>query len=117
MIFKLNNAETQLGQRAHLIGAPPQLGSWDPVKSKAMSATGTYPTWQNKEQVVFLSEDDAKIEYKYFISSEDLDEAQWEDGENRKLDLSSFFETGEVVVVEDQGFNLVGEQPRIYAAK
>ena len=117
-MFKLNNAETQLGQRAHVIGAPPQLGAWDPNKSKKLSATGTYPAWKNKDDdVVYVSEEDPNIEYKYFISSEDLDSLTWEDGENRKLNLSQFFDSGDTIVVEDQGFNKLDEKPRIYTTK
>jgi hypothetical protein len=57
VIFKLNHAETKMGQRAHIIGGSSQLGAWDvsilninllfiqPKKAPKLTANGTYPKW------------------------------------------------------------------------
>ena len=115
VIFKLNHAETKMGQTAHLIGGAPQLGGWDPTSAIKMKTAGQL-SWQNKEQVLFLNEKEAaNIEYKYMITTDDsIDSATLENGDSRKLDLSEFFESGQTVVVEDQEFNRVDEAPMVY---
>ena len=59
---------------------------------------------------MFSSEE---FEYKYIISHENLDDATWENGDNRKVDLSNI--EGGVVVIEDQRFNAVGEETKVLA--
>ena len=75
-----------------------------------MTSVGTYPLWHNEDQIMFASEE---FEYKYVISHENLDEAIWENGDNRKGDLSNI--EGGVVVIEDQWFNAVEEETKVYA--
>ena len=75
-----------------------------------MTSEGTYPRWYNENQIMFASEE---FEYKYIISHENLDEARWENGDNRKVDLSNI--EGGVVVIEDQWFDAVGEETKVYA--
>ena len=89
-----------------------------------MTSNGTYPKWQNKDNIVFGSKAESIIEYKYIINNEQVSifivfhliqsETTWEDGNNRKVDLSNFFESGKTVVVEDDGFNKVGRKPKVY---
>ena len=50
-----------------------------------MTSVGIYPEWRNQEQLFFNSQE---FEYKYIISTKDLKEATWENGNNRKVDLS-----------------------------
>ena len=60
-----------------------------------------------------------KIEYKYIVKNpKEADQATWEDGNNRTLDLSAFFDQfkgkDNVVVVEDEAFNRSSKPPKVY---
>ena len=112
VIFKLNHCETKYGQNCVIIGGSPHLGSWDPDSAPIMSSEETYPKWELKNRLVIESLEEAShIEYKYIIKGS---KNNWEDGDNRVIDLSRYYESGQaVVVVEDQRFNET-EEVKIY---
>lgn len=50
----------------------------------------------------------ANVEYKYLICTKDLKKIVWETGDNRKVDLSAFYENSTEeyeLLIEDAGFN------------
>ena len=48
VIFKLNHAETRLGQNAHVVGGTEQMGAWKPTRATRMTSDGIYPKWKNE---------------------------------------------------------------------
>ena len=82
-----------------------------------MNSVNTYPRWQNSLELTFDSKKDAsKIEYKYFIHDKKSSKLNWEKGINRCVDLSSYFDKGKTVVVEDMFFGAQGCEPEVYEA-
>jgi hypothetical protein len=53
--FKINKAETKMGQSAFIIGSHPLIGSWDSKKCPRLTTSGQYPRWQTKDMMVFSS--------------------------------------------------------------
>ena len=117
VIFKLNHAETRWGQTVHIVGGSSGLGSWETKGAKKMSSVNTYPRWQNSIELTLDSKKDAaKVEYKYFIHDKKSSKLNWEKGINRCVDLSSYFDNGKAVVVEDMFFGAQGCSPEVYEA-
>lgn len=115
MIFKLDHADTKLGRFTHISGSSKQLGSWKFSKAQEMNAKGTYPRWQSVDKVKFRSKEElAKIEYKYVVGGRNSKRPIWEKGDNRKVDLSEYYDKGKVIVVEDRSFNNKDNKPNVY---
>ena len=53
----------------------------------------TYPKWESKNLVIFGSKDECQaVEYKYIKVDDKGGQTVWEEGDNRKVDLSSFYD-------------------------
>ena len=66
----------------------------------------TFPVWETQPVAI----DTSNLEYK-FIMYDEHGNLQWEDGENRQIDLSSF--KASKVLIEDEGWNHRGSQGKI----
>ncbi len=85
-----------LGENVLVCGNTKELGEWDvrrafPLNYKHVTST-PYPThlqssaWVGKIELPRVK---GTVEYKYVIHDENFDTFTWEDGENRKLELTT----------------------------
>mmetsp|Transcript_58292 Transcript_58292/g.138915 ORF Transcript_58292/g.138915 Transcript_58292/m.138915 type:complete len:1034 (-) Transcript_58292:125-3226(-) len=78
--------KTDLGESLVVVGDAPQVGSWDPSKSKVVLSTGpnTYPTWSAEVELASGS----TLEFKFVVLKDGG--ARWEASvPNRKLTVPS----------------------------
>ena len=69
-----------------------------------------YPKWESKNLVNFDSKDECKaVEYKFIKIDDKGGDTIWEQGDNRKIDLSPFYDQfqgqNKILVVEDDGWD------------
>lgn len=96
--FKINKAETKMGQSLFVVGNRSFIGKWDSKLAHKMSTNGKlYPAWESKDTIE-VSDPGEILEYKYIINN-DKNETIWEDGENRKVTLSG--KSGLVTIADE----------------
>jgi len=109
--FRLQKALTKPGQNVYLVGSAPALQMWNTSKAIKMTTNKeTYPIWETENLPILneiLESDNELLEYKYIVKS---NEVEWEDGENRILDLTKLKEAlfkslSKEVLVIDKQFN------------
>jgi len=86
--FLVNCADTRVGQHVRAVGSSTALGCWNPPQSLILSTSAAeFPTWKSVTPARVKIEE--HLEYKYVICESDGTAHQWEDGQNRSMQLSS----------------------------
>ena len=121
VIFKIGKANTSMGQNVFVVGSAPAVASWKFQNAHRMSTKkGMYPAWESKAPIMINSKAESQsLEYKYIIMDDKTrTNPRWEGGDNRKVDLSSYFDQAtsggdKVVVLEDGNFDETGRKTKI----
>ncbi len=80
--------KTYPGWDVYISGSSKELGNWDVEKAKKLTCEYEMEWSINLE----ISEKSENIEYKYFVADANLDNVQWETGNNRILQYFSEFD-------------------------
>ena len=118
--FKLIEGETKWGQNMALVGNLKPLSEWkaDRAPLKMNTSKLLYPSWVSDNVKLLSKQECASLEYKYILIDEKDGQITWETGENHRTDICALFDvykgTGNVIVIEDEGFNSKNKTPKIY---
>ncbi|AOR23386.1 phospholipase D-like domain-containing protein [Clostridium taeniosporum] len=92
ILFHVNCSSTKSGDKVIVVGNTPELGEWNIEKGLEMSTSDDlFPDWFVKAGV----KQGSKIEYKYVILRAN-GSAEWENGQNRTIDISDISRASEV---------------------
>ena len=85
--FKLN--QNHGGQKVSVVGSAPAIGSWVPQNSLTFENTAD---GMMTAQVEITDVADVRdIQYKYTLNHGDHRKIEWENGENRRINLEKFY--------------------------
>ena len=124
--FKLNRANTSLGEQIFIVGSLTSIGLWNPQAALPLETNERlHPNWVSPAtQLIVSPQESPKFEYKYLNCLVDTSSTKkrisWEFGENRVVNLTKFLESYKSdkkleLVVEDPGFNEKNSNfPRVF---
>lgn len=99
LTFHVECPKTKPGDAVFVVGSAPELGAWKPEKAVPCTTTAKdFPCWTS--ETVVLEPDTRKVEFKVMMQKGDgsrPDQATWEGGANRQMDVKSAAETTQVI--------------------
>ena len=105
--FNINKVTTGPDEKLFVVGNLSGLGSWKIIDALEMQKIDEL-AWQSIDYITFEADDTQYLEYKY-VKQSNLMDAIWENGDNRKFDLSVYREKQSdplcVVNIEDKEFD------------
>ena len=105
--FNINKVTTGPDEKLFVVGNLSGLGSWKIIDALEMQKIDEL-AWQSIDYITFKADDTQYLEYKY-VKQSNLMDAIWENGDNRKFDLSVYREKQSdplcVVNIEDKEFD------------